>query len=122
MKVKAKTSTADGTTRLSDLQRLDQPKSTGNSVHQRLSASTSPIVTDARQLLSSRNQPVFDARQLLSRQKSKTNESSLIIRRDIEFEDEEEDEEPQTIVLQRSATGRVNPQEHSICHSYFCTL
>ena len=118
MKVKAKTSTADGTTRVSALQRLGQPKSTGNSVHQRLSASTSPIVTDARQLLSSRNQPVFDARQLLSRQKSKTNESSLIIRRDIEFEDEE----PQTIVLQRSATGRVNPQEHSICHSYFCTL
>lgn len=112
MKVKPKTSAANGTARVSALQRLTQPNSTGNSVHQRLGTSANPMVTDARQLLSNRNKPVFDARQLLSRQTSKTNESALIIRRDMESDDDdeelEEDEQPQTMVLQRSATGRVN--------------
>ena len=116
MKVKSKNFTADGTNRVSALKRLSGPTSTNKSVHQRLSAPTTPVVTDARQLLSNRNKPVFDARQLLSRQSSKTKNTSLVVRRDIEPEDEEEEEEDNDqgpVVLQRSNNGRVSVNIHS---------
>ena len=100
MKVKAKNSTAVGNTRISALQRLSKPNSSNNSVHQRLSVGNTSTITDARELLSNRNKPVFDARQLLSRQTSATKE----IRRDVE----PEEDIPTTIVLQRSANGRVS--------------
>jgi hypothetical protein len=105
MKVKSKTSTIDGTNRISALERLSKPN-----IHQRLSAPTSPIVTDARQLLTNRNKPVFDARQLLSRQSSKTMNTSLTIRRDIEPAEEEDDDDDnqETVVLTRLNSGRVS--------------
>lgn len=81
MKIKGQISS----NRPSVLQRIG--KSTTTNVHQRISASNTSSVTDARQLLGNRNKPAFDARQLLSRQTSKTNNDTLIIHRDIE-EDE----------------------------------
>lgn len=104
MKVKAKNSTADGNTRVSVLQRLSKPNSSNTSVHQRLSVGTTSTITDARELLNNRNKPVFDARQLLTRQTSATKERPLIIRHDVESEEDI----PSAIVLQRSTNGRVS--------------
>jgi len=105
MKVKSNNPTNDGTKRISALQRLSKPTPMNNNVHQRLSAPTNPIVTDARQLLTNRNKPAFDARQLLSRPSSKTSNTSLIVRRDIEPTEEDDDEE--TVVLTRLNDGRL---------------
>jgi hypothetical protein len=109
MKFTSKNTTGNGTNRVSALKRLGNPKPV-NSVHQRLSApTTTPVITDARQLLSNRNKPVFDARQLLSRQKSNP---SLTIRNDMmqteEEEEEEDDDDQQPVFMTRLADGRVS--------------
>jgi hypothetical protein len=110
MKVKSKTITMDGTNRISALKRLSKPTPMNNSIHQRISAPITPIVTDARQLLTNRNKPVFDARQLLSRQSSKTINPSLIIRKDLESaeEEDEDDDNQETVVLKRFNNDRVS--------------
>ena len=104
--MKTKNATNDGANRLSVLKRLSGPTSMSKSVHQRISAPTTSTITDARQLLSNRNKPAFDARQLLSRQSSKTKNISLVVRHDVESD--EEDDNQETIVLQRSNTERVS--------------
>ncbi|CAF1434616.1 unnamed protein product [Adineta steineri] len=102
------------TNRISALKRLTKPISSNNSIHSRLSApNTTPVITDARQLLTNRNKPIFDARQLLSRQSSKTRDTSLTIRNDMEDDDEEEEEEEQPndkskpLFITRSKDGRL---------------
>ena len=112
-----KVTSASATNRVSALKRLSKPGLNNNktgSVHQRLSASSTPTVTDARQLLSSRNKPVFDARQLLSRQSSKTFDNSLTIQKDM-IETDEEDLEydfQKTVVLSRSTNGQVSSNKN----------
>jgi len=115
MKVKSKTITTDGTNRISALKRLSKPTPMNNNIHQRISAPTIPIVTDARQLLTNRNKPVFDARQLLSRQSSKTINPSIIIRKDIEsaeedYDEEEDDDNQDTVVLKRFKNDRLTSE------------
>jgi len=126
MKVKSKTLTTDGTNRISALKRLSKPTPMNTSVHQRISAPTIPIVTDARQLLTNRNKPVFDARQLLSRQSSKTITPSLVIRKDIESDEEEEDDDDddddnqKPVVLKRFNNDRVNSNINKFLKRFFC--
>lgn len=75
-----KNRTANNINRVSALARVNKPMSRNRNnnnnnnkqVHRRLTAPAAPIITDARQLLTSRTTPIFDARQLLSRQSSKT--------------------------------------------------
>ncbi|CAF4293955.1 unnamed protein product, partial [Rotaria magnacalcarata] len=68
MKVPLKTTKTNANNRISALSRLSKPtrinNNNNNNVHRRLSASTTPIITDARQLLANRNKQIFDARQL----------------------------------------------------------
>ena len=113
MKIQAKGTAGNGDNRISALKRLSKPT---NNVHGRLSAPTTPVVTDARQLLSTRQKPAFDARQLLSRQSSKTQSTSVTIRQNVaDFEDDEYDEdeempnisEQKSLLITRSNNGRV---------------
>ncbi|CAF1002363.1 unnamed protein product [Adineta ricciae] len=113
MKIQAKATAGNGDNRISALKRLSKPT---NNVHARLSAPTNPVVTDARQLLSSRQKPAFDARQLLSRQSSKTQSTSVTIRQnvvDFEGDDYEEEEEmpniseQKSLLITRSSNGRL---------------
>ncbi|UJR16310.1 hypothetical protein I4U23_003216 [Adineta vaga] len=94
MKMSLKTTADNGNNRISALKRLSKPTANNKNVHGRLSAPTTPTITDARQLLGNRNKPVFDARQLLSRQSSKIQNTSLPIRQNaVEIEEEEDDYE-----------------------------
>ncbi|CAM4745321.1 unnamed protein product [Rotaria magnacalcarata] len=85
--------------KISALSRLSKPtcinnnNNNNNNVHRRLSASTTPIITDARQLLANRNKQIFDARQLLSRQSSTTPNTSLIIQNSVVQTEEEQDDD-----------------------------
>ncbi|CAF2515827.1 unnamed protein product [Rotaria sp. Silwood2] len=86
------------------LERLSKPTPKNNNnnkqIHQRLSAPTNHMITDARQLLTNRTTPIFDARQLLSRQSSGASNTSVIIRKDIvqtEEEDDEQDDDQQKL-------------------------
>jgi hypothetical protein len=104
MKVTPNSSTTSTTNRVSALKRLSKPvpinkNNHSSNIHHRLSApTTAPIITDARELLTSRNKPIFDARQLLSRQSSN-------IRKDIEPTEEDEEK---MIVTKRFQQSRVS--------------
>ncbi|CAF2121852.1 unnamed protein product [Rotaria magnacalcarata] len=99
MKVPLKTTKTNANNRISALSRLSKPtcinnnNNNNNNVHRRLSASTTPIITDARQLLANRNKQIFDARQLLSRQSSTTPNTSLIIQNSVVQTEEEQDDD-----------------------------
>jgi hypothetical protein len=129
MKFTSKTAAANGTNRVSALKRLSKPAPINNnksSIQNRLSAPTTPLITDARQLLSNRNKPVFDARQLLSRQSSKTINPSLTIRNDIvQMEEEEEDDDDDNqgpVFITRLADGRVSSIRNKSSENFFYSV
>ncbi len=128
MKVTPKTATGNGTNRISALKRLSKPKPINNNIHHRLSLPTTPIVTDARQLLTNRNKPIFDARQLLSRQSLKSPDTSLTQRNDtVEIEEEEDEEEyddndQKTFFITRSKDGRVSSITNKSVRNFFYSL